>query len=484
MVKSHFIKQKLGYLILGLSLLAGLVLARVSIEYRADTLTHVFKTQNFDSIFGYDLLKVGSSLNNMRAQANWKCVKATFRDSDFFNYGPGECKANFLNVKNKIFDQNNPSMQIEFIYEFSTSEKIALTSFILVYLFLIILMGKNSKKQAREDEKHKLSLHMQQSLSELNQAIELKNQARRIAHDIRSPLEALKMFTRNNHEKNIQDLIERIDGIAQSLLRPQEKEKVSMANPSKIVQQIVDEKKGNISKLEIEILSTLQNNILVSMGEINLGRIISNLINNSIEALSKSKAPKIIFKIEEIHNQCQITIQDNGTGMSEQTLEKIKAGKFTAKKSGNGIGLSSAISLVEQMKGKIEIESKLNVGTSLKLLLPIAFKENEQTIVHLEDDKYIRLAWAQEARKAGKDLRSFSSYDELKSELSDIPKEAIFYIDQELGPNELLGVDVINQLSAQGFSNFFLSTGYDFLEFDSSIITGLVSKSAPFSLAH
>jgi len=484
MVKSHFIKQKLSYLILALSLVAGLALARVSIEYRADTLTNVFKTQNFDSIFGYDLLKVGSSLNNMRAQANWKCVKATFRDSDFFNYGPGECKANFLNVKNKIFDQNNPSMQIEFIYEFSTSEKIALSSFVLVYLLLIVLMGKNSKKQAAEEEKLKLSLHMQQSLNELNQVIELKNQSRRIAHDIRSPLEALKMFTQDNEDKNIQDLIERIDGIAHSLLRPQEKEKMSMANPSKIALQIIEEKKGSHSKLEFEMINNLQTRVLVSMGEINLGRIISNLINNSIEASSQTKAPKIVLKMDELNNQCQITIQDNGSGMSEQTLDKIKSGKYTGKKSGNGIGLSSAIALVEQMKGKIDIESKLHMGTTIKLNLPIAFKEDNQTVVHLEDDKYIRLAWSKEAQRKGKDLRSFANYEDLKSKLNDIPKEAIFYVDQELGTDQLRGAEVIKQLSSLGFSNFFLSTGHDSLEYDTSLIAGLVSKSAPFSAAH
>jgi hypothetical protein len=93
----------------------------------------------------------------------------------------------------------------------------------------------------------------------------------------------------------------------------------------------------------------------------NLALYILDLVQNSIEA----KANHIKVELKEDQHLCLI-IQDDGCGMSEETLTKAISPFYTTRKTRNvGMGLSLMKMLTEQTEGTFEVKSTLGLGTTL-----------------------------------------------------------------------------------------------------------------------
>ena len=76
-----------------------------------------------------------------------------------------------------------------------------------------------------------------------------------------------------------------------------------------------------------------------------------------------------------------IIVQDNGCGISQEDLSKVKQKFYKGKnaKSQNGIGLAICDEIVRMHGGDIEIESELNVGTKIIVKIPMKYKENKKS---------------------------------------------------------------------------------------------------------
>lgn len=104
-----------------------------------------------------------------------------------------------------------------------------------------------------------------------------------------------------------------------------------------------------------------------------------NLINNAIYAIfNNPEKPNdadgiITLTTKDFEDKIVVIIQDNGSGMDEKTLNKLFEPFFTTKPVGEGTGLGMSITyniINDLHKGKLEIESKLNVGTKISIFLP------------------------------------------------------------------------------------------------------------------
>ena len=102
---------------------------------------------------------------------------------------------------------------------------------------------------------------------------------------------------------------------------------------------------------------------------------ILNLLDNAVKY---SKPPaKVAVTIEKQENDFVIRVSDEGMGIPEEDLDRIFERFYAVNKShsrslgGSGLGLSIVERIIEKHNGKIEVESKLGVGTTFIITLPI-----------------------------------------------------------------------------------------------------------------
>ena len=100
---------------------------------------------------------------------------------------------------------------------------------------------------------------------------------------------------------------------------------------------------------------------------------VRNLIGNGVEVMPPPKGGRIAIRTRVAEpGWVEILIADTGAGISPEVLEKIFAPFFTTKARGTGLGLAVVRKVVDRHGGRIEVESKVGVGTTFKIHLPIA----------------------------------------------------------------------------------------------------------------
>lgn len=101
-------------------------------------------------------------------------------------------------------------------------------------------------------------------------------------------------------------------------------------------------------------------------------RAIENLIDNSIKYTGDSGKISIRLQLQE--EQVRIQIQDNGVGIPSDYLpDKIfePLVRATSQKGGSGLGLSTVKKIIEMHHGRIDVESKVEQGTLMTVILPL-----------------------------------------------------------------------------------------------------------------
>ena len=107
-----------------------------------------------------------------------------------------------------------------------------------------------------------------------------------------------------------------------------------------------------------------------------LNQVFLNILNNAIDALEKyegQESPLISIATKRDENNAKIVISDNGTGMNEETKERLFDPFFTTKEVGKGTGLGMAIAhqiITEKHGGTITCQSEVGKGTKFTIAIP------------------------------------------------------------------------------------------------------------------
>lgn len=112
---------------------------------------------------------------------------------------------------------------------------------------------------------------------------------------------------------------------------------------------------------------------LIEINELELYRIVTNIVNNAVRVLEDIKNPIINIRIYKINMQAGIEIENNGPMISEKNIRKIFEHGFTTKEnsdSSHGYGLSIVKELIENSNGTIEVIST-EFKTIFKIVLPV-----------------------------------------------------------------------------------------------------------------
>ena len=101
-------------------------------------------------------------------------------------------------------------------------------------------------------------------------------------------------------------------------------------------------------------------------------QVILNLINNSIDSIS-GDGGEIFLSMKGMSKVIVLEIQDTGHGIKDEDLKLIFDPFFTTKgKHGTGLGLSVSYGIIKNHGGDIIIDSELNVGSTVTLVMPIS----------------------------------------------------------------------------------------------------------------
>ncbi|MFW5829483.1 MAG: two-component system sensor histidine kinase NtrB [Planctomycetota bacterium] len=103
-----------------------------------------------------------------------------------------------------------------------------------------------------------------------------------------------------------------------------------------------------------------------------LEQVILNLVVNACQALEdQGQAVAVTAQLFGDGSQVQIGVQDEGRGMPPSVLQTLGRGYVTTKRSGTGLGMAIVKRLIDQNGGSMHVESRLGLGTVVKLQLPI-----------------------------------------------------------------------------------------------------------------
>jgi signal transduction histidine kinase/CheY-like chemotaxis protein len=116
---------------------------------------------------------------------------------------------------------------------------------------------------------------------------------------------------------------------------------------------------------------------LVDANEARLGQVFLNLVVNAAQAMPEGRANtneiRVLTATDET-GRVVVEVRDTGSGMNPEALAKVFVPFFTTKAAGIGTGLGLAIChrIVTGLGGEITVDSKVGVGTTFRVFLPLA----------------------------------------------------------------------------------------------------------------
>lgn len=212
-----------------------------------------------------------------------------------------------------------------------------------------------------------------------------REMAKQVAHEIKNPLTPMRLTVQSFERKfdpedeNIHQklkeysntLIQQIDTMSSiasafSNFAKMPAQKSEVLNVAQIVKMALDIFNEDYIKFHSET-----EKIIAKFDRTQLIRVVTNLVKNGIQAIPEaSQNPKIEVRVFSDATNVIITIEDNGSGIEEDTKEKIFEPKFTTKSSGMGLGLGMVKNIVETYNGSITFTSEVGNGTIFTVSFP------------------------------------------------------------------------------------------------------------------
>lgn len=219
----------------------------------------------------------------------------------------------------------------------------------------------------------------------------LEQLAKQVAHDIRSPVGALNVVNESLMKRDdlssigphldlMKNAAARITKIADDLLsNPRGSNPLSPAVVSATLQSIVQEKQiqmyPHTSSLTLQVANSNKlpaPAIDPGLVDSDLGRVLSNLIQNALEAPRGDGVSKsVLVDLNWESNNLEISIKDNGIGIDDKLSTRLgRRGLSLGKRHGNGLGIAHARAWVQAQGGRLVFETTRGQGTEVRLNLP------------------------------------------------------------------------------------------------------------------
>ncbi|TNF27595.1 MAG: GHKL domain-containing protein, partial [Deltaproteobacteria bacterium] len=218
------------------------------------------------------------------------------------------------------------------------------------------------------------------SLKELEKDHELTKKVNELAlkfsHDMKSPIATLNTLLDHPDQLNenaelLKIVTARINDISTNLLDKRRDLRVEQFKLDALMEELIPQKEKEFKLSPRETIRVESSgNTLIEANKSEVSRLLSNLINNSIEASREVGRPLINISCSQEEGLVKLEIEDNGKGIDKNAIPAILQGKFSEKENGNGIGVSSAKKYLTSIGGDLLMVSQLGQGTKVTVQFP------------------------------------------------------------------------------------------------------------------
>ena len=237
---------------------------------------------------------------------------------------------------------------------------------------------------------------LQSKVSHLQRLSTIGEVTARLAHQIRTPLSSAMLYlspllkegadeqVKQRFATRVKDSLTHMEQLIRDLLSFS---RGNMASPSPVAvsdllseleQQFSAQNDVENSKVTMTLVNQVNDDYIYG-SQSALISAITNLLNNARQACEGHGQIEVMAEYAENNakEQCiQISVNDNGEGMSEAELNKVLTPFYTTRSNGTGLGLAVVQSIVKAHRGLLAIESEPKKGSSVKLLFPIYTSAN------------------------------------------------------------------------------------------------------------
>jgi two-component system, sensor histidine kinase and response regulator len=242
---------------------------------------------------------------------------------------------------------------------------------------------------------HQLRIQrLQQQLIEQNQELarsnrELEQFAYVVSHDLQQPLQSVTGFVRLiqlkyqnylddvalDYLNRIHDTGSRMQQLIQDLLAyskvGNQAQELQPIDCNCVLKQVLENLQMAIAEKQIVLLYDVLPTV---MGiETQLIQLLQNLISNAIKFIRSDVVPEVKISVVKQGNHWLFGIHDNGIGIDANHIERVfeifQRTQSAKSYPGTGIGLATCRKIIDNHKGRIWIDSQLNVGTTFYFTL-------------------------------------------------------------------------------------------------------------------
>jgi len=210
------------------------------------------------------------------------------------------------------------------------------------------------------------------------QRIVYESHIKSLAHDIKTPLTVIRIYTDSLVEGNLMptkdilvDLREetmKISDLLPKFIEPDYVELPYLQDISLFIERYVNKYREVFDSKQITIETRLEP-LALSVSDKDIGRLIEHLTFNAFYYSNPHSAIKI-----STHKDSQLfIIEDEGIGMSEETIDRITKGPYRSKEAmllnekGSGIGFQVINEIVQKLGATIHLESGVGRGTKISI---------------------------------------------------------------------------------------------------------------------
>ena len=286
-----------------------------------------------------------------------------------------------------------------------------------------------------------------------------------LAHNISSPievqcsiLEGKQTLSREETKllrksaENMKDMVKVTRNWKSQFSNRYHEEQISL---NSLLSLVISHKSVEYKKCQIKFSfhDSCNGSVFVNGSESQLFSILSNLVNNAVEAL-EDHIGSVNLILTPRSNTCEIHLLDNGKGIPKELLSSVTLHGFSTKPKGQGIGLSHAKVTLEKMGGKMDICSDGKSYTSIKIVLPLC--EPPRWYVHLlEFDARGKVIVIDDSRDQHQLVRellkpynltsvNYHDYEEFKENLSSLSQYDHILVDYQLS-SKITGTEIIER---------------------------------------